>query len=220
MKRIVIICEGETEQEFCNKLLFPYFFTKGLLVDAPLIKRSNGGIVGWEAIKRQIVTTLAKEREACVTLMIDYYGLYARHAFPGWAESERIADKNERLSYIEYRMSQDVPDDIRFRFIPYIQLHEFEGLLFCNVDAFAALIPSNDLIGLDELTQVITDNPNPEMINTGRETSPSHRLQRIIRGYNKILHGYLLAETIGLPVIRQKCPRFDGWMCKIEQLAI
>lgn len=43
---------------------------------------------------------------------------------------------------------------------------------------------------------------NPEMINNGRETSPSHRLMRIIRGYNKIVYGDILASAIGLNRMR------------------
>lgn len=218
MKRLIIICEGETEQGFCNTILSPYFFNKGIFVEAPLIKRSNGGIVRWEILKKQIETTLAKEPSAYVTMLIDYYGLYHKFGFPGWSDSEQIVDKNDRMKYLENQMSVDINEKVRYRFIPYLQLHEFEGILFCNVDVFKQIIPANELLGMEELEQVIAEYPNPEMINTCKETSPSHRLKRIILGYNKIVYGNIIAESIGLTTIRQKCPRFDSWLTYLEQL--
>lgn len=50
------------------------------------------------------------------------------------------------------------------------------------------------------------------MINNSVETSPSHRLERIIKGYNKIVYGVCLAEAIGLAQIREKSPRFNRWL--------
>lgn len=32
-----------------------------------------------------------------------------------------------------------------------------------------------------------------------------------------MLHGPLIAESIGLPRIRQRCPRFDQWISMLEQ---
>ena len=35
MRRLVVICEGPTEQEFCNDLLRGYFRQKDVWLDAP-----------------------------------------------------------------------------------------------------------------------------------------------------------------------------------------
>ena len=43
MKRLIIVCEGQTEQSFCQNVLSPYFQTKGIVVEAPTIKHSHGG---------------------------------------------------------------------------------------------------------------------------------------------------------------------------------
>lgn len=217
MSRIIVICEGETEREFCKTLLSEHFAHIEKYIDAPLIKHSNGGIVRWEILKKQIETTLRKERDAILTLLIDYYGLHEKHDFPGWDEAEKIIDKIERVSYLENTMRQDIDDSIRYRFIPYLQLHEFEALLFCDVEIFKNMIPEKELAGLQELQTVIADNPNPELINTKRETSPSHRLNRIIKGYNKIVYGNLIAERIGLVTIRSKCLRFNNWLNTLEK---
>ena len=218
MKRIVIICEGETEQEFCDKTLSNHFQPMEIFLHAPRIKHSNGGIVRWDRLKKQIETTLREDRQAYVTLLIDYYGLYDKYEFPGWEEAKEVANKNERMSFLEAQMKLEIDEELRYRFIPYIQLHEFEGLLFCDIDVFNQLIPQEELIGMTELKEVINENPNPEMINNTRETSPSHRLLRIIKGYNKIVYGNIIAETIGLEVIRSKCPRFNEWLTQLESL--
>lgn len=115
-------------------------------------------------------------------------------------------------------MYNDIQEDLRYRFIPYIQLHEFEGLLFNNIEVFYSQIPSNDIINKLELENIFHDYENPEMINNGRETSPSHRLMRIIRGYNKIVYGDILASAIGLNRMRNKSPRFNQWIQKLEDI--
>ena len=54
MKRLVIICEGPTEKEFCKDLLASALNSYEIYVDTPLIKHSGGGIVRWNVLKRQI----------------------------------------------------------------------------------------------------------------------------------------------------------------------
>lgn len=44
MKRLIIICEGPTEQEFCMEVLGADLAKRDVYVEAPLIKHSHGGI--------------------------------------------------------------------------------------------------------------------------------------------------------------------------------
>jgi hypothetical protein len=104
---------------------------------------------------------------------------------------------------------------VRHRFIPYLQLHEFEGLLFNNIELFYDHVPIDELVGIDELKKTFDDYDNPEMINNSKETSPSQRLKRIIKGYNKPLYGHYFAEAIGVERIRAKSPRFNQWLANI-----
>ena len=218
MKRVVIICEGETEREFCKTLLATHFAKKDIHIQSPLIKRSMGGIVRWGILKKEVETYL-REKAVFVTMLIDYYGLYSKYHFPGWEESLRIVDKNDRMYFLEAAMQNDIKDSARHRFIPYLQLHEFEGLLFNDINIFYEQVPKEELVGIAELKQTFRDYPdNPEMINNNRETSPSHRLERIISGYNKILYGHYFAEAIGLDRMRNKSPRFHEWINRIERI--
>jgi Domain of unknown function (DUF4276) len=218
MKRVVIICEGETEREFCKTLLATYFAKRNIHIQAPLIKRSMGGIVKWGILKKEIETYL-REKDVYITMLIDYYGLYSKYHFPGWDESLKIMDKSDRMDFLEDAMQNDIKESVQHRFIPYLQLHEFEGLLFNDINVFYEQVPKEELVGLAELKQTFKDyRDNPEMINNNRETSPSHRLERIISGYNKILYGHYFAEAIGLDKIRNKSPRFHEWMNIIEAI--
>ena len=214
MKRVIIICEGETEREFCKNVLAPHLIPHDIFLQAPLIKRSMGGVVRWSILKKEIETHLL-EPNVIVSTFIDYYGLYQKHSFPRWAEGETIVDKNSRMDFLENAMKEDIADNVRHRYIPYMQLHEFESLLFNDIQLFYNQVPEAELVGRTELERTFADYDNPEMINNNRETSPSHRLKRIIKGYNKPLYGHYFAEAIGINQIRLKSPRFNQWVEKI-----
>lgn len=214
MKRVIIICEGETEREFCKNVLAAHLIHHDIYIQAPLIKRSMGGVVRWTILKKEIETYLL-EPNVIVSTLIDYYGLYRKHDFPNWVEGEKINDKNERMDFFELAMKNAIEDTIKHRFIPYLQLHEFEGLLFNDIQLFYEQVPKAELIGVEELKKTFAEYDNPEMINNNRETSPSHRLKRIIKGYNKPLYGHYFAEAIGIDQIRAKSPRFNNWVQKI-----
>ncbi len=177
-----------------------------------------GGIVKWAILKKEIETYL-REGDVFVTMLIDYYGLYSKFQFPSWDESLRIINKNARLDFLEEAMQKDIKESVRHRFVPYMQLHEFEGLLFNEIDIFYEQVPKKELVGVAELKQTFKDYPdNPEMINDNSTTSPSHRLERIISGYNKVLYGHYFADAIGLDKIKNKSPRFNEWLNKIERI--
>lgn len=218
MKRIIIINEGETEQEFCKKVLFPHFFARNILIEYPTIKKSGGGIVSWEALKKQIETHLKQDRSAVVTTFIDFYGIYRNHKFPNWEDAKAIVNINSRISLLEKSIKDLIDDSLRYRFIPYMQLHEFEGLLFNDIEVFKNNFTPNEFTNYSELANIFNDYPNPELINDGKETAPSVRLERLILGYKKNVYGASLAEAIGLQRIRNKSPRFNNWINTLEAI--
>jgi hypothetical protein len=219
MRRIIIICEGETEQEFCKDVLLPYFLTRQIFIAHPTIKKSGGGIVAWEILKKQIDTHLKQEPTAVVTTFIDYYGLNGeKNKFPQWEMAKKVVDKNKRMDFLEQSMKDTIDESLRFRFIPYLQLHEFEGLLFNNIDVFNSEIAQDEFFNYSELVNTINAHPNPELINDGKHTAPSKRLIRLIKGYNKPVYGAILAEKIGLNRLRSKSPRFNNWLNILESI--
>lgn len=98
--------------------------------------------------------------------------------------------------------------------MPYIQLHEFEGLLFSSTDGFDFL-PEIPKLNRTELKEAVEKHDNPELLNDGETTAPSKRLERLVPGYQKTFHGPLLAEVISLNTILSKCERFKAWLDKL-----
>lgn len=126
------------------------------------------------------------------------------------------------------RSRQQLEDDIRTsvaattkgydpRFcLPYIQMHEFEGLLFSDPLAFEWVQDGWNETAKAALLAVLQAFPNPEAINDSPTTAPSKRIQGILGSYSKVEHGPLVAEAIGIEAIRQQCPQFDAWLEQLQ----
>ncbi|OAV76074.1 hypothetical protein Barb7_00277 [Bacteroidales bacterium Barb7] len=214
MKRLIIICEGETEQEFCKDVLYPYFLSKGIVVSSPIIKKSKGGIVPWKELKKQITSHLKEEWDVVVTTFIDFYGLYDKHGYPGF--DSKANDHATVAKSTEEKMKVDINDELSHRFIPYIQLHEFECFMFCSLDVLKANLKPEEA-DFNAIEEVINSYPNPEDINNGTATAPSKRLKEHIPGYDKSIYGACLAKEIGLRRLREKCLRFNEWIINLEK---
>ena len=214
MKRLIIICEGQTEVEFCKNVLLKHFSIKEIVIYSPLIKKSGGGIVPWSTLKKQIELHL-KEKDVFVTTFIDYYGIPDKYNYPNWQESKKIVDKNLRMDFLEQAMQDAINHK---RYIPYIQLHEFEGLLFNNIEVFDQNFNSTELNTRQEIVQILSTYPNPELINDNPKSIPSKRLEKLISGYSKIVFGTIIAEEIGLTNMRRKSPRFHNWINTLENI--
>ena len=220
MKRIIIICEGPTEKEFCEKLLYTHFFDINIIIQWVYPKWSQGGHISWANLYNQILVTLKQDSTAYVTTFIDLYGLYKPELFPKWNDGILLKrDPYERVLKLEQGMADALPDNVRHRFIPNIILHEFEGLLFNELSHFELLFNDNEFKNKAELISVLNHFNNPELINESKETSPSHRLTDVIfNKFSKTIDGILIAESIGLDRIRHKCGHFNDWLIKLESI--
>ena len=216
MKRLIIVCEGPTENEFCLNVLAPVLMKADIYVEAPLIKKSNGGIVPWQTIKRQIETHL-HEGNCYVSLLVDYYGIRDSYLFPGWKECKEISSLSARLKYLCDSMKADIAPELASRFIPYVQIHEFESLLFSDINAFKYNFDDKE-VDYSILDNAIREFPNPEEINSRPSMAPSKRLLSAISGYDKIIYGNCLAVDIGLEKIMDKCPLFRQWVSALLAL--
>lgn len=215
-KVLNILVEGQTELEFVNNLIYPYLYNHGIHVVRPITIETSPGFKGGDVryVKRykpNIQKILRGKEDLIVTSLIDYYKL--RNDFPNFTESRAKFTPQERVSLIEKGCYDDIND---VRFIPYIQLHEFEGLLFSAVDGFE-LFPNLPVRNLRELVATVEEFPNPEIINDRPTHAPSKRLERLIPDYYKRLWGNMIALENGFNVIIEKCPRFREW---IETLII
>ena len=135
MKRVYVIVEGQTEEEFVNEVLAPFFISHGILdVRAFQLETSpgfRGGAVSWQRLKLNVELLLKREQDIVLTTFIDFFRL--SYSFPCYQEGQSIVDKVARTTFLEEAMADGIQDH---RFIPYIQLHEFEALLFSGSAGF------------------------------------------------------------------------------------
>jgi len=217
LRGIYIIVEGQTEEEFVRSSMAPYFASKGIHdVRGILVTTSpgfKGGDLKYQRFKRTAERLLLSEKDILVTSLIDLYML--RPDFPGHQESLGIIDPVKRVEFLEQACAEHFNDS---RFVPYIQLHEFEGLVFAGKSGFNALF-RNSVTPKDmqELHAIVDGHPNPELINDGVETAPSKRLMRLIPRYEKPLFGNMLIMENGFDSLLTKCSRFRDWINLLSQ---
>ncbi len=221
MVRLYLFCEGDTERAFARIVLQPHLAPLGIFIhDIPIAntiktgKPTRGGGQNYAAMKRDILRIQRQESgpDVFFTTMIDLYAI--AHDFPALAEADKLGHMpEERVRLLETAFAVEVPDR---RFVPHIQLHEFETLLFADPRHFSLADATPEHI---EELMAISRTP-PEQIDGGQHTAPSKRIIAIVPGYEnkKAVTGPLIAESIGLPAIRAKCPHFDAWVGKLETL--
>ena len=223
MTRLLVLVEGETEENFVNEVLAPhlrnfgYVQTGARLLGNARQRSRRGGIRAWSSTRKDLELHLRQDREATVALMVDYYGLPQNgpRAWPGRAASAGADAVEAALrECIASRMGGSFD---RGRFLPLVMMHEFEAMLFSDCEALAKAIGRRDII--TELQQIRNSFANPEEIDDSPETAPSKRIEALYPGYQKVLMGNLAALEIGLDRIRAECPHFRNWLERLEARA-
>lgn len=199
MVRIAISVEGQTEERFVQMSIVPYLQERGIYA-LPFLLGHTGGNVSFTRIKKDL-NKLANSFDK-VTTFYDFYGF-------------RDKNDDESKASLEQKIKDCVAAPLRDRIIPYIQMHEFEGLLFSSPEAIASVLEEDELLtwAKDILRQFSGD---PERINDSPQTAPSKRLAST--PYRKITHGPNIAKEIGLDVLRTKCAGFGVWLETLERL--
>ncbi len=220
MIRLHAIAEGQTEQAFVQHVLVAHLAQFGVFADARCVltskdrragKTYRGGLVSYTKAKADILDWIKEDANAdCrFTTLFDLYRL--PKDFPGYHEAKRAGTAYRRVEILEAALAQDIDDR---RFIPYIQLHEFESLIFADPERLDWEYLEHDA-AIQRLVN-IANKAAPELINDGEETAPSKRILKEIPEYDKA--GVAVVGKIGLPVLREKCPHFDAWVTRLEGL--
>lgn len=224
MARLYVFAEGQTEQTFAGTVLKPHLANLGLYIYPVLIAHCRkkhlthrGGGRRYLPMRNDIVRFTRQERAPDVffTTMIDLYGLHAD--FPGIEEAERLrADPHQRVKLLQQAWLDDIGDR---RFVPFIQLHEYEAWLFADISQLDLFYP-NANARIARLQAIADSVDTPELIDDGLQTAPSKRIIAEFPAYKgaKRTVGPQVAGLIGLNGIRAKCPHFDGWLTALESL--
>jgi hypothetical protein len=155
--------------------------------------------------------------------MVDYYALPGgEDGWPGRDASTAVGS-GEKAAVVEAALKANFSDFMGAgfnvaRFTPYIMMHEFEGLLFSDCQAFADGI-GNGALG-PKFTEIRGQFDSPEHINDSPQTAPSKRVLLLFPEYQKTLHGPIAVLTIGLEKIRDECRGFDRWLDTLVALPL
>lgn len=222
MSRVLVLVEGQTEEVFVNQVVAPALAEKDMylvskVLTTKVVKSGHqfkGGVSKFTPLRRDLQRLLGDTGAACVTTMIDYYGLPAD--FPGL---DRLPTGHvyQRAEHLEAALEESIGDP---RLIAYLSIHEFEALVLAGLDELAStLLESPESKRIEQLRQVLARVGSPEEVNDGETTHPAARIQAAFPRYQKMLHGRLVSARIGLPRLREACPHFGGWIDRLEQLA-
>jgi hypothetical protein len=215
MMRMNVFVEGQTEETFVRELLYEYFLEKNIYLNPILVKTSStskGGVVSYAKIKPQLNQKCLEDKTAFVTTMFDMYAL--PNDFPRSNSLPNTSDPFKKAEHLEREMGKDIGHS---NFIPNLLVYEFEGLLYSQPQAFAAWFDESvvDILQADR-----NAFPSPEHINDHPLTALSKRIRNCCNGYDKPLHGSLLAIDIGLDRIRQECQHFHQWLLRLENITL
>ena len=221
MARLNVTGEGFTEESFVRLVLAPFLGERGVYAVSRSVATSRrhgtirrGGMTDYARARGDIVRWLKQDHPAHVTTMFDFYAL--PNDFPGFSSIPN-SSLHDKVRHIETAVAADIGNT---RFIPYLQLHEFEGLLFSDVEVIdselASEIGDSRLLHLNEITAT---SETPEHINDGYHTCPSRRLAVLFPRYQKATDGIRIAERIGIESLRRKCVHFNEWVTRLVALA-
>ena len=104
MKRIYIVVEGQTEQEFVNSIVAPYLWNSGIFNITPVLIRTSrtgrGGMVSYEHLCNTIRMLLASGKDDfIVTTFIDYFRSGELQGVRGQPAGTLIRDKAVRNGF-------------------------------------------------------------------------------------------------------------------------
>lgn len=233
--RVNFIVEGQTEETFVRDVLKEPFALRGIYINPRSVevfrrpikgskyvkpgkqfKIKRGGLLDFNKAKSDIYKWISEDGEAYLTTMFDLYALPEN--FPGFDDAKRYRDPYKKIKMLEEAFKAEINNT---RFIPYIQLHEFEGLLFSDIEVMDRVLETHHGGSrFSELKAIREGFNSPEEINDGYETAPSKRLLSLYKSYEKVTEGSRIAQQIGLDTIRKECRHFNDWLISLEELAI
>jgi len=223
--RLHIIAEGQTEERFVKDTLATHLGSFQISTDVRRVLTSRdkrkhvfyrGGLLDYDKAKKDIQTWLKedKHKESRFTTMFDLYAL--PDSFPEYASARTVTDPYKRVEILERAFRDDVGDP---RFVPYVQLHEFETLVLAN--------PANLEYEYFHHTRSITSlknaldqvGGNPELINDNPTTAPSKRILAVIPEYDKVSVGADIAGINGIDFLKKTCRHFSHWVEILEKFS-
>lgn len=224
-----VLCEGPTEEKFVKEVLGPYLKGYDIIVKSRILvtsrkKKALGGLISYQQARNDLSLWMKEvahrnSETHYFTTMFDLYAL--PDDFPGMKENLLVHDAYVKIGNIEEAFGLDINNH---HFIPYIQLHEFEALLFCEIEKLTIDYPKcqKDILALKEILR--THNDNPELIDSSPQTAPSKWIIKAIEGkrrynYDKPKSGTTVTKSIGMEYLKHRCRHFNEWISKLKSIS-
>ncbi|WP_428266638.1 DUF4276 family protein [Haliangium sp.] len=215
--RVYAVVEGKCEEAFLKTVVAEHLAGRGIWLRPMRVLLSGGGRGGgssWPPWQRHIARLLKQERgrDVRVTTMLDSYKI--PKDTPGWTEPGS-APGFQRADQVLSALAATITDP---RFIPYVQVYEFETFIFVDLPELAR--HAADIVDAQAFAQLERSviHLSPEQINDDPSTAPSKRILACAPGFRKMRDGVPTVSAIGLGRLREGCPRFDAWLRTLEQL--
>jgi hypothetical protein len=216
---VVALVEGRTEKIFIADLLAPYLAGKGVFMTPIVISKpgQKGGDVRFSRVKNDILMHLKQRHSTYLTLCVNFYGI--KNDWPGFFDAKKEVTPSGKAAKINDATRRRVGElfgesNVEKRFIPYVAMHEFEALLFSDPEKLAQALQ----VSPGEIEKIIAACGEPENIDDSPQTAPSKRLEKLCPGFRKTSTGIAIAKAIGLTGMREKCPVFNEWLGRLENL--
>ena len=191
-----ISVEGQTEAYFAKYVLGRYLAKHNIKLGEPIIL---GGNVTFARVTGTLAL-LADEYDYATSLY-DFYGFQGK-------------EENDTLETLLKKLYADSNICYKNNIYIYLQKYEYEALLFSNLDVMCNYFYDSES-EKNLCKRKFVDNlkgKKPEDVNDSIQTAPSKRIKKIYKRYQKIMHGYIIAQEIGIERIRAECPLFNSWV--------
>jgi hypothetical protein len=220
---LVVSVEGVSEEAFVNRLLRPHLQLHGWSGVTPVGVATSlepdgrrGGLTNWPAVEQDLRDLFNQYQgpDYRFTSLWDFYG--TPDSFPGFAAARATPPGTDRAAIVEGKLSAHFHEP---RFLPYVQMYEFEALVLAAIDGLKEL-HSSKAAALAALKVQCEAVGNFETINDGPTTHPARRIDAVLPGFwnTKEDDGPIALRTVGLDPPRRWCPRFNQWVARLERI--
>jgi len=194
MVRLLISVEGHSEYKFIEERVVPYLAGLNIFVEIQNMK----GNVSVDRVSSKLNELIYNHD--FVTTLYDFYGF-------------KKLSTDETKASLEQKIKDSIKQSQQGKIMPYIQMYEFEALLFSD----AKIMANNLNVSQSWIDNILNEFNDLEKINNSKETAPSKRIKKNAT-YIKTQHAPKILQEIGLPKIREKCQGFNAWLTQLEKL--
>ena len=224
MPEVIVIAEGRAEEDFVRGILAPHLAPRRIYAKATRLGKGEhqGGRVEWQRLRKHVRNLLRQRNDWYVTTLYDFFGMDTDMPGSPFDPSLSVERKKEihEAQVLLGLADLGLDEAVLHRFLPYVQMHEFEGLLFSDPLAMGAVLEGvHPTPGLGSILLAAREQfPSPEHINTRPSHAPSKVIGAHFPAYDHRVDAFNIAEQVGLNTMRKECPLFNTWVGRLESL--